>query len=406
MIAVTGSSGKTSTVALLGHILSGWRKTHTQEVENTFVPVANSIASAARDSEFLVFEAGATNGGSVNKLSTLLKPDVAVVTMVNLEHYKAFGTLEAVAQEKASLVRALKPGGLAVLNADDPLTAAMADITAARVVTFGESQNADYRVSEVEFTFPGPLGLTISSKHGVWRLRLPFVGAHFWVSAAAAFAVAAELGAPIETVAARAADFEPVEGRSQLIDLENGISFLLDTAKAPWHSFETSLKPLETVTGRRRIAIIGQISDYRGASESKYRKAYKLARAVSEITIFAGENAHKSNPAKDDINSGRSLVFADINALKQYLRANLKRGDFVFIKSSNVLHLERLALDFQHDVRCWIEKCRLSIGCAACGLYKFPYEAHPAIRRKNRFSHRLKLKVSGWLSGSQSSTTH
>src|SRR5262249_1807361 len=132
-VGVTGSSGKTTTVALLSHILSARARTKTQVNSNSLNATWETLSDLG-DAEYVVMEIGTSRPGNIPALAGMARPHVAVVTMVGLEHYTAFRSKEAVAAEKGALVACLPPDGFALLNNDDPNVAGMAGLTRARVV--------------------------------------------------------------------------------------------------------------------------------------------------------------------------------------------------------------------------------------------------------------------------------
>jgi len=128
-IGITGSSGKTTAGSLLGHILAGHGSVYTQVLANTMKLLVSTLSrrmGKGGKADYVVFEAGASGPDTIRPMAELLRPDVAVVTMVRLEHRASFKTVENVAREKSALVAALEPGGFAMLNADDPLVMGMA----------------------------------------------------------------------------------------------------------------------------------------------------------------------------------------------------------------------------------------------------------------------------------------
>ena len=124
-IAVTGSSGKTTTVSLLTHILSADFKVRTQVVRNGFRQRRATLRRLTRRISSLSSSWRRSGPGQLEKVTRLVKPDISIVTLVALEHFTAFRSLEAVAEEKATIVRALSETGLAILNADDANVRAM-----------------------------------------------------------------------------------------------------------------------------------------------------------------------------------------------------------------------------------------------------------------------------------------
>jgi UDP-N-acetylmuramoyl-tripeptide--D-alanyl-D-alanine ligase len=343
---------------------------------------------APRRNRFAVLEVAASIKGSVARLAHIVRPDVAIVTMVGLEHYSAFRSLEAVAEEKGHLVGAIRPGGFAVLNADDEHVLAMRGRTGERIVTFGKSEAADFRVLSTDFAFPGPLSVRIAWADREESLTSSLVGAHFWLSVAAAFAAAVELGVPVALIKERISGFAPMSNRCQVVEAPGEPTFILDSAKAPFGTIGLAFDVVGTATARRKRIVIGQISDYPGNPNPKYRHIYKLARAVADEVIGVGENAHKLRAPEEDIASGRFRRLPDAHALHVYLQETAVEGDLILLKSSNSLHLERVVLARRGEVRCWTNKCGRRDGCVSCGLWAVPYEDHARARSRARWRRR------------------
>jgi UDP-N-acetylmuramoyl-tripeptide--D-alanyl-D-alanine ligase len=317
----------------------------------------------------------------------LLRPDVAIVTMVRLEHFGKFRTIENVADEKRLLVEALPPDGLAILNADDPYVKAMAVGAKCRVVTFGMSEEADYRISDVDAGYPDPLTFKIHWKQNTLALKAPFPADYFWLPLAAATASALELGVPPEILASRLETFLPLQNRCEVFVTEAGPEFIIDTAKAPWHSINLAIEMMSKATARRKRIVLGQISDYAGSTR-KYGTAYKSAREAADQVIYVGDNAHRSRASEADRDSGRFREIRSPKDVSEFIKQTALPGELVLLKSSANLHLERVALSWTHDVRCWVVACGKEEGCRACGLYEVPFEQHRARVRQRRRARR------------------
>jgi UDP-N-acetylmuramoyl-tripeptide--D-alanyl-D-alanine ligase len=162
VIGVTGSSGKTSTKDLLAHVLAlGGPTIAPAGSMNNELGHPYTVLQADGDTRFLVLEMGARGIGHVRHLTEIAPPRIGVVLNVGTAHLGEFGTRAAIAQAKGELVEALPPDGVAVLNADDPLVAAMRSRTAARVVTFGETVTADVRAGDVRLDELGRPAFTV-----------------------------------------------------------------------------------------------------------------------------------------------------------------------------------------------------------------------------------------------------
>ncbi|GAA2829476.1 hypothetical protein GCM10010836_22660 [Aminobacter aminovorans] len=380
-IGITGSSAKSTTTALLAHILEGQGSVHAQIYENTIPQLARTLCSAPLQADYIVAEVGATVKGSIMPMARLLRPDVAIITKVGLEHYSAFRGKDAVAREKGELVAALRPSGLAILNADDPHVMAMAKRTQARIVTFGRSENADYRLDAAEASFPQLLKVTVSCRKGSFELQTAFVGEEFWIATLGAFATAVELGVAPTLAASRIASFPAPWNRCGVLATSGGPTFIIDTVKAPNDSIPAAIAILRKSRAANKRAIIGFISDYTGGTRKGTALAYDLAYPCSDQFIFVGENGHRARPSEDDKKSGKFIDFLLPREASDYVRATSRPDELILLKGSQTQHLERIALSWTHDVRCWETNCGKYIDCLQCGMVEVPYNEHRQARK-------------------------
>ncbi|MBZ9796835.1 Mur ligase family protein [Mesorhizobium sp. ES1-4] len=389
-IGVTGSSGKSTVTGLLGHVLAAHGPTHARFLANTMPSLLSTLykrMKQAGEVDYVVFEAGASGLDTIRPMAEMLQPDVAIITMVRLEHVASFRTLENVAVEKRALVEALRPGGLAILNADDPHVADMAASARCRVVTFGTAERADYRVTDIHAAYPSRLALSIHWRGGRLQLETRFPAEHFWLPTAAAVAAALELGVLPDKVAAQVATFQPLANRCSVIVTEGGPHFILDAAKAPWHSINLALEMMTKATAGRKRIVLGQISDYAGSSR-KYAQAYRTAREIADQVIYTGDNAHRSRASQADRDGGRFVELRTPKEVADHIKRTAVPGELILVKSSSNLHLERIALAWTHDVKCWVPVCGKREGCNTCGLYEVPFEQHRDHVRQSRRGRR------------------
>ena len=149
VVGITGSVGKTSVKDMAAAAIGADRPTHASPMSfNNELGVPLTLVNCPEDAEAVVVEMGARGKGHIAWLCSLARPTVGVVTAVGAAHTELFGTVEAVAEAKVELVEALDAAGVAVLNADQPLVAAMAGRTEAKVLTFGRA-GGDVRASRV-----------------------------------------------------------------------------------------------------------------------------------------------------------------------------------------------------------------------------------------------------------------
>src|SRR4051794_14947236 len=203
VVGVTGSSGKTSTKDLLAQLLARLGPTVAPPGSfNNELGHPYTVLRATPDTRFLVLEKSARGIGHIRYLTEIAPPRIGVVLNVGSAHLGEFGSREAIAQAKGELVEALPADGVAVLNADDPLVAAMAARTRARVVLVGQSPEASVRAEDLALDDLGRARFRLRAAEGSVEVALRLVGGHHVGNALTAAAVALECGMPLGDVAA------------------------------------------------------------------------------------------------------------------------------------------------------------------------------------------------------------
>ena len=191
-VAITGSVGKTGTKEMLARALAGCAATHASAGNlNNHIGVPLSLARLPQDAAYGVFEVGMNHPGEIGPLSRLLRPQTALITTIAAAHTEFFSGVDAVADAKAEIFEGLEAGGTAVLNRDnayfDRLTAAARSAGAGRIVSFGESGQADARLLAWE---PGATGGTVTAAIDGAELRyeIAYAGRHWALNSVAALA--------------------------------------------------------------------------------------------------------------------------------------------------------------------------------------------------------------------------
>ena len=195
VVAITGSSGKTTTKDLIATLLEDVGPTVAPSGSfNTEVGLPLTILRATEDTRFLVLEMGARGIGHVAALCRIAPPDVSVVLNVGSAHLGEFGSREAIGRAKGEIVEALDADGLAVLNADDPIVAGMVARSVAPIVTFGSSPDADVRAVGLTLDASARATFTLHTPSGDAEVQMAMVGEHMAANACAAAAVALHFG--------------------------------------------------------------------------------------------------------------------------------------------------------------------------------------------------------------------
>lgn len=364
VIGVTGSAGKSTTCRLIAAVLAAHDTVHLGFGINTTDGIRRSFLRRPAKARLWVQEISGHEHEAMRASVAFVRPTVGVVTTIGMDHISHYKSLEAIADAKAQLVEALPADGIAILNADDPLVAAMAARTKARVVTYGRRDGADIRLVSSSGGYPKRLAMRVRLGNDVIDIQTRFIGARWETSVLAATATAQALG--IDPVAAAKAigTVEPELFKDQ-VQVHAGVTFIVDALKAPYWTIASSIEILAAADAPRKLMLFGTISDYRGTARTKYMTAAKAALAEAEIVIFYGPQAERVSRLKTEY-SDRLFTFETFDALMTFLEGALRPGDLLSIKASGSDHLERIILDQVRPVSCYATNCGKIFACDVC----------------------------------------
>ncbi len=292
VVAITGSVGKTSTKEMLRHALSAFAPTHAAVASyNNHWGVPLTLARTPRDAAFCVAEIGMNHVGEIAPLARLARPHVTVITTIAKAHVGNLGSIEAIADEKASIMRGLVPGGIAVLPADSPwLPRLRAHAGGAQMLTFGTDITADVRLLRIE-PDAGASVIHVNVAGMTASLRLNAPGAHMAMNALAALAAVAALGLdPTQAIGALQA-FEPLAGRGarRTVMLADGPALLLDESyNGNGASIRAALDVLRLQPARRRVAVLGDMLELGDEGPAEHAGLAPAVTASADLLFTCG----------------------------------------------------------------------------------------------------------------------
>jgi len=375
-IAITGSNGKTTTTRFLATVLSSRAPTQwTRLNRNSMGGLTETIAFCKPwKTRFAVFEVAAGQPDAINKAVKLVKPEIAVVLSVFLEHRSYFKTLEAVAREKACLLAGLPSNGLAVLNADDPLVRGMPVPPGRTTLTFGASAECDTRYENAVSAWPQLLKFTVVINGQRREIRTSLLGTH-WVGAIlACITVAHHLGIPLDKIASVIESVTPYPGRMQLVRLPSGAIVIRDEIKGSMHTIDVALDELCKATAKRKFLVFCDVGE---SARSPRDRLTKVGRRVAELVdyvIFIGDKCHHgvAGALSGGLAEGRGLGFPSYVEAAEFLRPILGEGDVVLLKADRNNQLPRLFYSLLEEVRCTIPLCSKTMVCDDCVEFRNP----------------------------------
>lgn len=349
VVAVTGSTGKTTTKDMIASVLRGLGKTAASaENFNNEVGLPATILAADADTGYMVLEMGMRGIGQIAELTRIAKPHIGVITNVGLTHIELLGSEENIAAAKAELAAGVRPTGTVVVNAGDAWTGRVRGESAAKVLTFGVEPAADVRAEDIVMDNRARASFTVKSavdgKASEFTVKLTIPGRHNVENALAAAAACLALGAPASKVAKGLENADISAKRMNFIESMSGVLIIDDTYNASPTSVKAALETLKAASGDRKIAVLGDMLELGEASKEAHLEAGRRSAAAADILIAAGELAEAI--AKGARQAGMSadavMYFADAEEAMAELKAEIKKGDVVLVKASRALKFERI----------------------------------------------------------------
>jgi len=346
VIGVTGSSGKTSTKETLATLLGEVALVAKSPASfNNAIGVPRTLLDARADAEVLVLEIGTNHHGEIAALCEIAQPTDAIVTGIGHAHLEGLGSQDGIAREKGALPASLPPGGVCVLPHDDKYRDELAARTAARVVTFGERDGADVvaagawlHAEGTSFLLRGPL---IGAER---QVTVPLLGGHAARNVAAALAMGAALGHPLERLLAGLPRLAAARGRLQRLSA-GGVTFLDDSYNANPDSVRAGLAVLRSLPARRRIFVFGGMLELGASSERLHCDLGEAVASAADILVTVGDLPRPTALGARAAGLGEhQLVEArNVDEAVGALTALVAPGDVVLVKASRAARLERVA---------------------------------------------------------------
>ena len=338
MIGITGSVGKTGTKDMLSHILTNFGKTHASKRSyNNHIGVPITLATLPADCDFAIQEMGMNAAGEIANLTSLVLPDIAMITRITNTHSGFFDTMEDIARAKAEIFKGFKSGGIAVLNFDDPffpqLKTAANEAGAERIITFGHHDEAEFCLLE---TWQNDIGMSVRGEIAGQELtfNIQMHGTHWAQNAFGVLACVEALGLDVEIAAAHLATCQTPEGRgNRLTGHYQGCAITLidDSYNASPASMTAAFASMKATPPK--IMILSEMRELGKGTTQEHNALIPQINALSpRVVIALGPAMHAVIPGLD--RTIVSIAATDTNAALETLHTVIKDGDVVFIKGS------------------------------------------------------------------------
>lgn len=348
VVAVTGSNGKTTTKCMIDHVLSGSLTGRASPKSfNNRIGLPLTLLSAEAGDQYLVAEIGTSAPGEIAELAAIASPEVGVITSVAEAHLLGLGDVHGVADEKSSLLSAIRLGGLAVVNIDRPeIRPFLSRVQRARLVTIGSDESARLPVANRRSTIYQSSFLL----DGRYHVELPMPGAHHATNATAAFAIARWFGIPCEEIVHRLSTFVPPEGRTRVVET-GGITIVDDAYNANPGSVSAAIETLRTSGGNRRVLVLGDMLELGHQTPQLHGQIITSAeRAGVDVLIGVGQAMTEAIAmTAPTLRRLETISCANVEAAGELVGSLLRPRDVVWLKGSRAVGLDRLVRQLEND---------------------------------------------------------
>lgn len=343
---VTGSVGKTTTKEMLAAILNGSGTVLKNAGNfNNEIGLPLTIFELEPKHRYAVLEMAMRGPGEIDRLAEIAGPEVGIITNIGISHIERLGSVENIARAKGELLRRLPESGAAVLDAECEWFGFLSKMAPCRVVTFGFSEKAEVRASNLTMDDAGCPSFDISADGQKARVRLSAPGEHNARNALAAVAASLRFDVPITRAADALRSCELPEMRMNVSNTADGITVVDDTYNASPASMAAALRLMRTLRGNRKVAVLGDMLELGDQSESAHREVGELAVEYgAELLVTVGERAKLIAEGARSAGLGADQVksFAQSDEVVESLKPMLTRGDVVLLKGSRAMKMERI----------------------------------------------------------------
>ncbi len=347
LVALTGSSGKTTVKEMLAAILREITEgavLATRGNLNNEIGVPLTLLELREQHRCAVIELGMNHAGEISRLTRLARPDVALINNAGRAHIEHLGSEEAIARAKGEIFEGLAANGIAVINADDTHTALWRELcNKNKCLSFGLDPAADISARYELGVFAS--ALQIKTPAGDTGVTIQAPGLHNVRNALAACAAAIALDVPLAAVASGLSRYAGFKGRLQRKPAQGGATLIDDTYNANPESTRAAIEVLARATGKR-VLVLGDMGELGDRAAACHAEVGEYARVSGIETLYAlGELS--ANTVRSFGPGARH--FADIDTMLAELKSTLAPDVTVLVKGSRFMQMERVVKAFALD---------------------------------------------------------
>ena len=345
VVGVTGSVGKSTTKEMIACVLErSFRISKTPANFNNDIGMPMAVLAMPEDTQVAVLEMGMNHFREIAYLSSIARPDVAVIVNIGTMHIEHLGSQEGILKAKMEILEGMREAGKIVLNGDDPLLWGQRQKCPLKPSYFGAENDAcTVKGSRVE-EHDGTIHFWVTYGNLTFPVELPVEGHHYVSDALAAVTVGIELGVDPSKIQESLSQFRNMAGRQEIFEAK-GCTIIKDCYNAGPESMAAALNVLGNRAGRK-IAVLGDMLELGVCTQAEHYRVGRIAAEKADVVFTYGPNGGRvvDGALTGGINSAYARSFDIHEALAQALKRMAQPGDVILVKGSRGMHME-LALD-------------------------------------------------------------
>jgi len=348
VVAITGSSGKTTTKEMVSSILNiGNMTLKNQGNFNNLIGLPLTLLKLNGDYKRAVLEMGMNRPGEISRLTEIADPDVGVILNVGMAHLEGLSDLDGVAKAKTELIKKISSKGLVILNGDDEPLMKRASTFLKQKMTFGLGQGNDVRAANINNDGPEGIRFDLLYRDNCWPVRVRVPGIHNLTNALAAAAVGFSLNEPPENIREGLGAFSGIKGRFEVASIAEGIILVDDTYNSNPSSLGAALDAVISIVnkGGRLIVGLGEMMELGDATIHAHREAGQKVAETGACSFFAmGEHAREMiNSAQiAGMPADHLKVMETHDEMVKEITDKMREGDLILLKGSRKMGLEKV----------------------------------------------------------------
>jgi UDP-N-acetylmuramoyl-tripeptide--D-alanyl-D-alanine ligase len=351
-IAVTGSTGKTTTKDMLYAILcKDFSAVKNFGNYNNELGLPLSIFNIEDKHQVGIFEMGMSSLGEIDLMADILRPDIALITNIGLSHIEHLGTKDNILKAKMEVANYFNSSGILIINGDDELLREISNDesrnhneNAFKIISVGLTSGCDVKISDVDSSKENMVSFELNIKDEIKYFELAASGAHNANNAAMALTCAALLGMYLNGLEEVLRNYEATDKRLNIFNAQ-GIKIIDDTYNASPDSMKAALDVLASYKSKRKVAILGDMFELGINSQDFHQEILDYTEKLGiDLTLCIGEYFTKCCQDKSHIeeNQKKLIWFNDKEELKVFLTNEILEDDVVLVKGSRGMTMEKI----------------------------------------------------------------